>query len=214
MRPAVDDNLCRVMALRLSDKGSQVMREIILFGGALIVAGCSQQSGDRQPPIGADRTATAPTVFTPPPDPSGWPILDRMNKQVGMVFTRLDAKRGDLVMLHTAGLPPGRHGVHIHQVAKCEKPNFESAGSHWNGTHKEHGHLNPLGYHAGDLGNLTVGADGKGQATFVVASKDWDSSATGGLPLVIHASADDERTDPSGNSGERIACGIFYLRRD
>jgi Cu-Zn family superoxide dismutase len=191
-----------------------MMRELVLLGGALIAAGCSQQAGDQQQPIGADRMATARNVFTPPPDPFGWPIIDRSNKQVGTVATRLDKQRGVLVILDTAGLPPGRHGVHIHQIAKCERPSFESAGSHWNWTHKKHGHQNPQGYHAGDLGNLTVGADGRGQATFVIASKDWDPNATGGLPLVIHASADDERTDPTGNSGERIACGILYVRRD
>jgi Cu-Zn family superoxide dismutase len=201
------------MALGVS-KGSQMTRRLVVLGSALIVVACSQQGRDQQLPVRADRTATTSKVFAPPPDPFGWPILDRSDKRVGTVATRLDKQRGVLVSLDTAGLPPGRHGVHIHQIAKCEKPGFESAGGHWNWTQKKHGHLNPRGHHAGDLGNLTVGADGKGQATFVVALKDWDPKATGALPLVIHASPDDERTDPTGNSGERIACGVFYLRRD
>jgi superoxide dismutase, Cu-Zn family len=202
------------MAWGVSDKGSHMTRQLVVLGSALIVAACSQQGRDQQPPVGANRTATASKAFTPPPDPFGWPIVDRTDTQVGTVATRLDKQGGVLVSLDTAGLSPGRHGVHIHQIAKCEAPRFESARSHWNWTQKKHGHLNPRGHHAGDLGNLTVGADGKGQATFVVPLNDWDPKATGGLPLVIHASADDDRTDPAGNSGERIACGVFYLRRD
>ena len=146
-------------------------------------------------------------------DPFGWRIFDGTSKQVGTVSTRPD-KRGVVVMLDTMGLPPGVHGVHIHEVAKCEPPSFASAGGHWNWTHRKHGHHNPLGYHAGDLGNLKVGLNGRGQATFLVAKKDWDRKLSGGLSLVIHASADDDKTDPSGNSGARIACGIMYLRKD
>ena len=89
-----------------------------------------------------------------------------------------------------------------------------SAGGHWNWTNKKHGHKNPQGFHAGDLGNLTVGPGGKAQATFTVAAGNWDTKHVGGLPIIIHAAADDEMTDPSGNSGDRIACGVLYLRRD
>jgi Cu-Zn family superoxide dismutase len=129
------------------------------------------------------------------------------------VTTRLE-KAGIEVTVDTLGLPPGLHGVHIHEVAKCDPPGFESAGPHWNWTSRKHGHQNPQGHHAGDLGNLTVAADGTGRATFNVPLKDWDPKHTGGLPIVIHAARDDEKTDPSGNSGERIACGVLYLRRD
>jgi len=184
--------------------------KLIFIGTTMMVIGCSQQGGSQQAQIDANRSAI---VSQPGPDPFGWPILDRANRQVGIVATRLD-KRGVVVTLDTMGLPAGLHGVHVHQVPKCEAPTFESAGAHWNWTHKKHGYKNPEGHHAGDLGNLTVAADGKGQATFVVAAKDWDPKAVGGWSLVIHSAADDESTDPSGNSGERIACGVFYLRRD
>jgi len=185
-------------------------RKQIILSVAMAVGACSQQDGDKQPLSRANH-AGQPSKM--PPDPFGWPILDRTNKRIGTVTTRLD-ERGVQVTVETLGLPPGVHGVHIHEIAKCELPAFASAGGHWNWTSRKHGHKNPQGHHAGDLGNLSVGADGKGNATFVVPTKEWDPEKVGGLPIVIHAAADDELTDPSGNSGERIACGILYLRRD
>lgn len=186
-------------------------RKVIIVAAALILAACTKQDATRQPAVNGNRGALV--VVNHPPDLTGWPIYDRNIRRVGTVTTRLQ-KQGILVSLDTMGLPPGVHGVHIHEVPKCEAPTFESAGAHWNWTNKKHGHSNPEGYHAGDLGNLTVDSRGKGEATFMVAAKDWDPKLTGGLPLIIHAQADDNKTDPSGNSGERIACGVLYLRRD
>ena len=185
-------------------------RDTIQFAVMLMTVACTQRAANQQLPVSND---ALDAKGTHPPDVTGWPIVDRKGRQVGIVTTRLN-KQAVVVSLDTMGLPPGVHGVHIHQIAKCEAPTFESAGAHWNWTNKKHGHTNPQGYHAGDLGNLTVGADGKGEAAFAVAAKDWDPKLSGGLPLVIHAAADDDRTDPSGNSGERIACGLLYLRRD
>lgn len=176
---------------------------------ATVAAGCSQQIPNQQATVGSSNEA-----FKLPADPFGWPIVDGMNRRVGTVFTRLNKQGKILVMLDTAGLPQGPHGAHVHEVAKCDPPAFESAGAHWNWTRKQHGHKNPKGHHAGDLGNLTVGPNGKGQATFLVDGKDWDPKAKGPLSLVIHASPDDNLTDPNGDSGARIACGTFYLRRD
>lgn len=191
------------------DREAMMRRNSLLCGMVLTVAACSPQRGDQQAQASANRAA----VLRPPPDVSGTPIIDKTGRQIGLVAARLE-KDDVAVTVDTVGLPPGVHGVHLHQVAKCEPPVFESAGAHWNWTGKKHGHKNPQGYHAGDLGNLTVGADGKGRATFHVPLKDWDAKQTGGLPVVIHASADDETTDPSGNSGARIACGVLYLRRN
>lgn len=187
------------------------MRAIVFLLGVLTLAACAkQQSNEQLPPASNETTAKVKPVQ--PFDPSGWQIVDVTGKRVGTVSTRSE-KDGVRVMLEIAGLPAGPHGVHIHQVAKCESPTFESAGGHWNWTNKKHGHRNPKGYHAGDLGNLTVGPNGMAQETFIIATKDWDPKMSGGLPLIIHANADDEKTDPSGNSGERVACGIMYLRR-
>src|SRR5881275_3232777 len=174
-------------------------RELLLFLSAVMAASCSAKGSNQQAYVGTKNNASVKL----PPDPFGWAIVDRANKQVGIVTTRLE-KRGVAVTVNTRGLPAGVHGLHIHEIAKCTAPTFQSAGAHWNWTLKQHGRKNPRGYHAGDLGNLTVNSDGKGVATFVVAAKDWDPKFVGGLSVVIHAAADDERTDPSGNSGERI----------
>jgi Cu-Zn family superoxide dismutase len=108
--------------------------------------------------------------------------------------------------------------VHLHAVGSCEAPKFTSAGPHWNPTTKQHGHLNPNGYHMGDLGNLGVGADGVLTAGLLVpgARLRTDNNGDGpvlldgdGAALVFHAAADDEKTDPSGNSGDRIACAVL-----
>ncbi len=117
---------------------------------------------------------------------------------------------GLMLRVDAAGLRPGVHGVHVHAVGRCDPPGFTSAGPHWNPTTRKHGHRNPAGFHMGDLGNLGVGADGK-----LVAGLLGPQATMGGLrdadgaALVLPATADDEMTDPSGNSGDRIACAVL-----
>lgn len=109
-----------------------------------------------------------------------------------------------------SGLPHGIHGLHVHAVGRCDPPDFASAGAHWNPTDKKHGMNNPAGPHAGDLPNVEVAANGVLNATVTLpnatmaALLDADGSA-----LVLHATADDYVTDPSGNSGARIACAVI-----
>ncbi|RTE06864.1 superoxide dismutase family protein [Paenibacillus whitsoniae] len=124
------------------------------------------------------------------------------------------APEGVLVQLEVNGLPPGEHGLHIHEKGVCTAPKFESAGSHFNPTMKEHGFLNPKGYHAGDLPNLEVDSQGKGvfkavsQAVSLTPGASNSLLKPGGTSIVIHEKPDDLKTDPSGNSGSRIACGV------
>ena len=112
------------------------------------------------------------------------------------------------------GLAPGSHGIHFHEVGKCEPPSFASAGGHFNPDGKHHGLDNPAGPHAGDFPNLVVGPDGSAHASFVsprvtLATDGHGLFRSGGTSLVIHADPDDEKTDPAGNSGARIACGVI-----
>ena len=118
------------------------------------------------------------------------------------------------ILVETKGLPPGPHGAHVHAVGKCDPPDFNSAGPHFNPTNKQHGALNPQGSHAGDLPNLTIGPDGTGRMETTTEqlslgsgpSSVWDAD---GSALVVHANADDFKTDPTGNSGARVACGVL-----
>jgi len=124
---------------------------------------------------------------------------------------------GVLLRVDARGLPPGRLGVHVHETGRCDPPGFTTAGAHWNPTARQHGHRNPQGYHLGDLGNVGIGADGRLIAGLLVPGASLWAVAGGrpalrdanGSALVIHARTDDEITDPSGNSGERIACAIL-----
>jgi Cu-Zn family superoxide dismutase len=114
-----------------------------------------------------------------------------------------------MITLNVEGLPPGQHGVHVHMTGRCDPPTFESAGGHWNPAGAQHGLENPQGQHAGDMPNLTVGADGRGALEHRLEGTFDGLLDADGSAFVVHASADDQRTDPSGDSGDRIACGVF-----
>jgi Cu-Zn family superoxide dismutase len=143
------------------------------------------------------------------------PILTSTGQDAGFAKFKT-VKKGVKVTLELKNLPFGPHGVHIHQNAVCEVPDFKSAGGHFNPDKKQHGYMNPMGHHNGDLpASVSVGEDHTGSATFVLDSISLDPAApnslflNGGTSIVVHEKADDEKTDPSGASGNRIACGVI-----
>ena len=130
--------------------------------------------------------------------------------------TIISKSTGVEVKLALKDLPPGVHAVHFHQFAKCDPPDFKSAGPHFNPTNKQHGLENPNGHHAGDMPNFMVKPDGSAKTTVkndsVVLGTGAESNsllAHDGTAIMIHAKADDMKTDPAGNAGDRIACGAI-----
>jgi Cu-Zn family superoxide dismutase len=121
------------------------------------------------------------------------------------------------VHAHVEGLPPGTYAIHLHSVGSCEGPKFTSAGGHFNPTMMKHGKDNPMGPHLGDLPNVVVGANGTGTLDYTVAGLQLVGGPAplldaDGAAVVVHAGPDDYKTDPSGNSGDRIACGSLAAR--
>ena len=118
------------------------------------------------------------------------------------------------IVMEVQGLPPGAKAVHVHEVGRCEAPGFTTAGNHFNPNGKQHGALNPRGPHAGDLPNITIAGDGTGR---LEAASELVSLLAGGASLfdadgsalVVHSAPDDFRTDPTGNAGPRLLCGVI-----
>ena len=139
-------------------------------------------------------------------------MIDSTGKSIGTA-SMLDSRQGPLLVLKLQGVPVGTHGLHVHANGACDPPAFESAGPHLNPASRKHGTRNPAGPHAGDLPNVRARADGTVDTTLVLPRDLLGTSALGpGAParaLVLHAKADDMMTDPTGNSGSRIVCGVL-----
>ena len=172
-------------------------RPSALVVGALLLAGCASTSTS---------TSTPPTSATAD-------LKNASGQSVGRAVLT-PTPSGVQIIVDVYGLPPGPKGFHVHETGSCMPPAFTSAGGHFNPDNRQHGSENPQGSHAGDLPNLVVGANGAGS---LVVTTDRFSLAAGrptslldadGSALVVHAGPDDLKTDPTGNSGARIACGV------
>jgi len=140
-------------------------------------------------------------------------LMNAKGDKVGKA-TFVETEAGIQVSLSAKGLKPGEHGIHFHESGKCDGPAFKSAGSHFAMQGTEHGLSNPKGPHAGDLPNLQVKSDGSVSTEFTanrVTLREGKNSLLkdGGTALVIHAGSDDQKTSPSGNSGDRVLCGVL-----
>jgi superoxide dismutase, Cu-Zn family len=136
------------------------------------------------------------------------------NTTLGGQATFAQTPAGVKLVLHVEGAPPGEHGAHIHEKGDCGDPEAKNAGGHWNPAGHKHGTPPPAASHLGDLGNLKVGEDGKGHLE--LTSEVWkigDGSPEDlvGKAVVIHGGPDDLVTDPAGNSGPRIGCGVIHV---
>ena len=172
------------------------MRPLLAVGvAAMLLGGCAGMTAEKEP-LSAEAA-----------------LKDKDGKDVGRA-TIIEMGEGVRIAVTGYRLPPGAHGLHIHAVGRCDPPQFTSAGAHFNPASKQHGTQNPAGPHAGDLPNLEVAASGEGgfdATTKLVTLGPGPTSLLGpaGSALVVHAAADDYKTDPTGNSGERIACGVI-----
>lgn len=165
------------------------MRLFFVIASTAILAGCAMS--DDLGPVG-----DGPII----------PLVSSSGASVGAV--QAEARPGGTyIRIAVQNLTMGDHGLHLHSVGRCDPPGFQSAGAHWNPAGRQHGHMNPAGPHAGDLPNLTVSANGHGAINFLATGGTLNDAD--GTSLVIHAKPDDYQTDPSGNSGDRIACAVI-----
>jgi Cu-Zn family superoxide dismutase len=175
--------------------------------GILVAAGMALPACVANDPSGEAMAAAAgpSTAAADIRDPSGITMARATASEIG------DSIR---VRVEAMGMRAGAYGAHVHTTGRCDAPDFASAGPHWNPSGQQHGKNNPRGMHKGDLPNLAVGTDGRGSFEVTIPGA---SLAAGPHPLldvdgaavVIHTSPDDYRTDPSGNSGGRIGCGVL-----
>jgi Cu-Zn family superoxide dismutase len=179
------------------------MKVSVVAGSAILLAACASAG------VPSNRIAEATAT-----------IRDASGAERGTASVWQDRDNIVHVDVQVSGMPPGPHGIHFHEVGRCEAsgpPAFASAGAHYNPLGRQHGLDNSSGPHAGDAPNFTVASDGTGRASFTTDRVSLTEGSTSlfdadGSAIVIHAAADDQISQPSGNSGGRIACGVVERR--
>jgi Cu-Zn family superoxide dismutase len=184
-------------------KGTTRILGVAVVLSSLIYWGCDKAS--EPAPKGGAEPAKGPSATAE--------LINEKGEKVGTA-TFTPEKEGVHVHVQLSMLPPGTHAMHLHTVGECHGPDFKSAGAHFNPFGKQHGVKNPQGPHAGDLPNFEVKSDGTATvdvtASLVTLGEGKNSLfQTGGTCIVIHEKADDEVSDPAGNAGKRIACGVI-----
>lgn len=177
--------------------------------GTLLIVACAPGDNDNM----TDTTAAdspAPMAATDPTVSAT--VRDAAGRDLG-TLTFSDATGGISVSGTLTGLPPGEHGMHLHMFGRCDAPSFQSAGDHWNPNNRQHGSENAQGPHLGDLPNVTVGTDSTATVQGVTAGGSLRGTTdmlldSDGAAVIIHSNRDDLSTEPSGNSGGPLACGI------
>jgi Cu-Zn family superoxide dismutase len=173
-------------------------------------AGCAPES-DRTDAGALNTSGPASAPEPGAPDSATALVRNAEGRALGTLTVK-EAGTGLAVAGRVAGLAPGEHAVHLHTTGRCNAPSFESAGSHWNPGERQHGSANPRGPHAGDLPNLMVGADSSGMVDGTTAAGSLRGELAlldaDGAAVIVHAGSDDYQTQPSGNAGSPVACGV------
>lgn len=165
--------------------------------------------------VSAATAACKPSVQTGSPMPAARATVRSSSGAIVGTLTFAPSATGVHITGTLSGLPPGTHAIHLHAVGTCTASDFTSAGGHVNPMGAHHGLENPAGPHAGDLPNIVVASDGMVQVDLTDPRVTLDTNPAGGLfdsdgtAIVVHAGPDDQKTDPAGNSGARIACGVI-----
>jgi superoxide dismutase, Cu-Zn family len=211
----------------------RMKRMVFVFAMSAAAFGCKKSSsGDAAkptPPAGSAAVEGTPAEAPPPTEPAPEakpaepappPAAPKKatatlapaskSKVKGTIeFTEIDG--GVEVVANVEGLTPGDHGYHVHEKGDCSAPDAKSAGGHFNPNNHQHGAPDAAEHHEGDFGNLTAGKDGKATKTFTMKGITLGEGATSivGKGFIVHAKKDDLKTQPTGNAGDRVACGVI-----
>ena len=184
-----------------------------LIAGILSLLACGDGARDTPPEQQQQSTAQDSVAQRPEQaSPVTAAVRNARGRELG-TLTLTDGPEGIGIAGQLTGLPPGEHGIHLHTTGRCDPPSFESAGGHWNPTNRQHGTGTPKGPHQGDLPNITVARDSSVKMVAITAGGTIGEAGglfdEDGAAVVVHARRDDYKSQPAGDSGDRIGCGVI-----